>query len=174
MRLAIYILVFLTIGIAFSGKNQGRCTDIFRAASERAKEHLSELDSQLGTSNVKAPRIAKIINGETPPDQDESANPVAVDDYVARIKSVISQKWQPPKGLQEHRVVTSFTILKNGLIVDPSVNESSGNAEIDRSALKALKEASPLEPLPAGAPSSIQIRYVFDWHVTGKKSLYQP
>src|SRR5262249_55860389 len=109
---------------------------------------------------------AKIINGETPPDEDEATSTVNLDAYVANAKGQIKQKWKPPKGLKEHQVVTTFTVLKNGSIVDPVVTESSGDAAVDQSAIDALKAASPLDALPKGAPSSIQIRYVFDWRVS--------
>jgi TonB family protein len=131
-----------------------------------------DLRNVAGAKEIASPRIAKIINGETPPDEDDASsgsNPaVSLDTYIANVKTQIKQKWIPPKGLKDHQVVTTFTVLKNGLIVEPVVAASSGNAAVDQSALDALKAASPLEPLPKGAPTSIQIRYVFDWRVVGK------
>jgi TonB family protein len=117
-------------------------------------------------------RVAKIVNGATPPDTDDTSNSpnsgANLDAYVAKAKGQIKQKWRPPQGLKEQKVVTTFTVLKSGQIVDSAVVESSGNVAIDASALEALKAASPLEGLPAGSPTSIQIRYVFDWHVTAQ------
>jgi len=117
-----------------------------------------------------APKIAKIINGETPPDEDEDATGKAVDldAYVAYVKGQIKEKWTPPKGLKERQAVATFTVLKNGIIVDPVITKSSSDPVIDQSALAALKAASPLKALPAGAPASIQIRYVFVWRVSSK------
>jgi TonB family protein len=117
---------------------------------------------------VNKVHLAKILNGQTPPDDDEPMAPGALDAYMAAMKLSIRQKWQPPRGLEEHRLVTTFTIVKDGSIVDPTVIESSGNPLVDQSAMDALKAASPLEPLPKGAPAAMQIRYVFDWHVSAK------
>ncbi len=88
--------------------------------------------------------------------------------YIADVKRVIQAKWQPPKGLEEHRLMTNFTILKDGTIEQAEVTESSGIAAVDRSALDALKAASPLPALPAGSPPSIQLRYRFAWKVNRK------
>lgn len=86
--------------------------------------------------------------------------------YMAKMKKDIQAKWKPPKGLEERTIVATFSILKNGSITEPSIIDGTGVEEIDQSALDALKAASPLDPLPTGAPESIQIRYKFDWRVT--------
>lgn len=83
--------------------------------------------------------------------------------YIAKIKQDIQKKWQAPKGFDSRRVTAQFTITRDGSITNTSVVESSGNEEVDKSALAALQSASPLEPLPKGAPKSVDIRYVFDW-----------
>ncbi len=86
--------------------------------------------------------------------------------YMAKMKQDIQKRWQPPKGLENRRVVTTFVITRVGEIVSPQVVETSGVAAADNAALEALKAASPLDPLPAGAPQSVQIRYQFDWRVS--------
>jgi TonB family protein len=86
--------------------------------------------------------------------------------YVAAMKRTIQSKWTPPKGLDQKTVVAVFCIQKDGSISDPEIVQSSGSPPIDQSALKALADASPLAPLPKGAPRKVQIRYKFDWKVT--------
>jgi TonB family protein len=83
--------------------------------------------------------------------------------YMTTMKKTIQGKWGPPKGLDQKTVVAVFSIQKDGSIVDSEIVQSSGNATIDQSALKALADASPLAPLPKGAPKRVQIRYKFDW-----------
>lgn len=83
--------------------------------------------------------------------------------YMTKMKQDIQKKWLPPKGLETRRVTAVFTIMANGTINDPSICDSSGNDEMDKSAMAALQAASPLDPLPKGAPRSVDIRYVFDW-----------
>jgi TonB family protein len=86
--------------------------------------------------------------------------------YMATMKKTIQGKWTPPKGLEQKTVVAVFSIQKDGSIIEPEIVESSGSQQIDQSALKALSDASPLAPLPKGAPKRVQIRYKFDWKVT--------
>ncbi|MBY0360143.1 MAG: TonB C-terminal domain-containing protein [Candidatus Obscuribacterales bacterium] len=83
--------------------------------------------------------------------------------YMTKMKQDIQKKWQPPKGFESRKVTTVFTITNTGAIVNPEVSVSSGNQEMDKSALIALQAASPLDPLPKGSPRSVDIKYVFDW-----------
>ncbi len=98
-------------------------------------------------------------------DDDEPSQEVDMGPYLKHMKSVIQAKWQTPKGLEQKKVVVVFTILKDGTIADPEITEASGAPEVDQSALQALKVASPLPPLPMGAPKSIRVKYKFEWKV---------
>ncbi|HEY9868326.1 MAG TPA: TonB family protein [Candidatus Obscuribacterales bacterium] len=100
-------------------------------------------------------------------DEDEEAPaPVDFGSYMTKMKQSIQKLWKPPKGFENRRVVTTFFILRDGTISQPAIAESSGVPAVDQSALEALKAASPLDPLPLGAPKSVQIRYQFDWKVS--------
>lgn len=101
-------------------------------------------------------------------DDEESApsQPVDFGSYMAKMKRTIQEKWQPQKGFESRKVITTFVILQDGSIVNPTIVEGSGIEAVDKTALDALKAASPLDPLPLGAPKSVQIRYQFDWRVT--------
>jgi TonB family protein len=109
-----------------------------------------------------------ISNGASPGDAGEAPADIDLNPYVARAKAAIRAKWQPPKGLENRQVVTTLTIQKDGTISNTAVIGGSGDAGIDQGALRALKAASPLEPLPKGAPASIELRYIFDWNVSSK------
>lgn len=85
--------------------------------------------------------------------------------YMSKMKQTIQSKWVPPKGFDAKRVIAVFSISKNGEISNAEIVEGSGAAAVDESAMAALKAASPLEPLPDGAPPYVQIRYQFDWKV---------
>ncbi len=85
--------------------------------------------------------------------------------YMAAMKKAIQAKWVSPKGFDKKKVVAVFSILRDGRITEAELIESSGSAEIDKSAMQALKDASPLAPLPKGAPKHVQIRYQFDYKV---------
>ncbi len=116
-----------------------------------------------------AAKSALSKNEKDDEDNDEESNDSgqALDfgSYMKKMKRDIQAKWAPPKGFNAQRVVAVFTIKKDGRIVEPQIVESSGKENIDQLALQALSQASPLDPLPKGSPSSVQIRYQFDWSV---------
>jgi protein TonB len=98
-------------------------------------------------------------------DDDSDGSNVDFAPYMATMKKSIQAKWASPKGFDQKKVVAVFSILRDGRITEAELVESSGSAEIDKSALQALKDASPLAPLPKGAPKHVQIRYQFDYKV---------
>jgi TonB family protein len=104
-------------------------------------------------------------------DDDEDDKPrVVVDykEYMSKMKRDIQSHWTPPGGLDNLKIVAQITITRDGRILNPQILQGSGKPEVDKSALAALQAASPLDPLPAGAPRSIDVKYIFDWHVSGK------
>lgn len=86
--------------------------------------------------------------------------------YMDKMKKDIQAKWKPPKGFEAQKVVTVFSIKKDGTIANASIADGSGVETVDKSALEALEAASPLDPLPTGSPPYVQMRYVFEWKVT--------
>jgi len=98
-------------------------------------------------------------------DDDNDGSNVDFAPYMAAMKKSIQAKWVSPKGFDKKKVVAVFSILRDGRITEAELIESSGSAEIDKSAMQALKDASPLAPLPKGAPKHVQIRYQFDYKV---------
>lgn len=99
-------------------------------------------------------------------DDDAGAEQVDFEGYMKDMKKSIQAKWQPPRGIAQKTIVAVFSIQRNGTIAEADIVESSGDAGIDQAALKALKDASPLAPLPKGAPGHVQVRYKFDWKVS--------
>src|SRR5262249_51900352 len=92
-------------------------------------------------------------------DDDEQSSNVDFGPYMAKMKKDIQAKWHPPKGFEERRIVAVFSIRRDGTILEPSIVQGSGTDAVDETALEALRQASPLDPLPKGAPKSVQIRY---------------
>lgn len=69
--------------------------------------------------------------------------------YSTSIKKNIQQQWVfPDIGKKDSKAVISFKILRDGTIIDRRIEKSSGNALLDKSALRALAKASPLPPPP--------------------------
>ena len=101
-------------------------------------------------------------------EQTQSRGNVDLSSYTSAMHDKISSKWAPPHTDEDTKVVLEFTIQKNGHIINAKVSESSGNKEVDDSAMRALKKASPLPPLPLNlSQNSITVK--FDFLVKGAK-----
>jgi len=126
--------------------------------------YVEERQAQLA---VKSAPLKNEKNDDDDDDNESNNSGPALDfgSYMKKMKKDIQSKWAPPKGFNAERVIAVFTITKDGRIVEPQIVESSGKENIDQLALQALSQASPLDPLPKGSPSSVQIRYQFDWSV---------
>ncbi|MBX9692791.1 MAG: TonB family protein [Cyanobacteria bacterium] len=127
-------------------------------------------DKKPKTQTVSLPDTGA-IEVKKPSPKNEKVEQVAMgsvdfSSYMTKMKRDIQAKWVPPKGFDQRKVVAVFSIRKDGQIVDPEIVDGSGVQAVDQSALEALKLASPLDPLPEGAPYYVQIRYQFDWKVS--------
>jgi TonB family protein len=126
----------------------------------QSEQKAAAAGSQEGKAAAKAPAPA-----QDDEDDDNDGSNVDFAPYMAAMKKAIQAKWISPKGFDQKKVVAVFSILRDGRITEAELVESSGSAEIDKSAMQALKDASPLAPLPKGAPKHVQIRYQFDYKV---------
>ena len=88
--------------------------------------------------------------------------------YVTAIRNRISSNWLKgtvnPNIRVAPRVYVAFQILRDGQIVNSQLTASSGLASLDRSALRAIYDSSPMPPLPADylAPS-VAVEFWFDF-----------
>lgn len=72
--------------------------------------------------------------------------------YIALIQYRIESNWEAPFTGQGERLATIyFKIRPNGEIVDIQLEQSSGNIVFDQAAKRAVYNANPLPPLPAGS-----------------------
>jgi protein TonB len=89
--------------------------------------------------------------------------------YVDAVQRRISGNWlqstvDPSVG-SAPRVIVVFTILRNGTVTNVQVTQSSNNYSVDSSATRAVKESSPLAPLPAEySGSNVNVEFWFDFH----------
>ncbi len=73
--------------------------------------------------------------------------------YLIALRNRIGQNWAAPAGLgggQPVRAVTYFQIGRDGRVQELRIEESSGQAFFDQSAMRAVTISSPLPPLPLG------------------------
>ena len=82
--------------------------------------------------------------------------------YMDIMHEKITKKWTPPQTDKDAEVTVEYTIMKNGAVKDPKIVKSSGNNAIDKSAIDALNNASPLPPLPLSYDKdSINVKFNF-------------
>ena len=68
--------------------------------------------------------------------------------YALGVEKRISDNWmRPPEGLRV-RIVYSFYIAANGAIYNVKLETSSGNSQMDLTALRAINASNPLSPPP--------------------------
>jgi protein TonB len=74
--------------------------------------------------------------------------------YVELLRQKVAEKWRT--GDVDARLssappaIVTFTILRDGTARDIKVAQRSGNSVLDTTAMRAIYEASPFPPLPAG------------------------
>ncbi len=88
--------------------------------------------------------------------------------YVDGVRNRISSNWLlstiSPNLLTAPRVYVSFDILSDGAITNVEVKQSSGNPEVDRSAVRAVLASNPLGPLPPGyTGNKVSVEFFFDF-----------
>jgi protein TonB len=88
--------------------------------------------------------------------------------YVEAVQRRVSGNWLQSTvdpGIQyAPRVVATFDILRDGTVANAQVTKSSGNASVDMSAIRAIRESSPLDRLPpeySGAKVSVEFWFDF-------------
>jgi len=85
--------------------------------------------------------------------------------YMADLQRRIKRAWFPPKGNESKRVKVVFKVHRDGQMTNLRMVTSSGLTIADQAALKAVENAAPFRPLPAGAPDDVDIEFTFDYNV---------
>jgi TonB family protein len=78
--------------------------------------------------------------------------------YRASVTAALHSRWQRPileELTEASEVVVAFDIGRDGTVHGLRVERSSGVPMLDRSALRAVAEASPLPPLPKALPKDV-------------------
>jgi periplasmic protein TonB len=89
--------------------------------------------------------------------------------YVRAVQQRISSNWLQstvdPSVSVAPRVIVTFTILRDGSVTNIQITRSSNNNSVDTSAVRAVRESSPLQPLPgAYSGSNVNVEFWFDFH----------
>jgi protein TonB len=88
--------------------------------------------------------------------------------YAELIRQRIAQNWRTA-GLdargQSAPAIVSFTIMRDGTVRNPQISQSSGNPNIDNTALRAVYESNPMPALPPQITESyISAQFTFNLH----------
>jgi protein TonB len=88
--------------------------------------------------------------------------------YVEAVQRKVSSTWLQstvdPRVQFAPRVVATFDILRDGSVTNIQVTKSSGNASVDSSAVRAIRDASPMQQLPpAYSGSKVSVEFWFDF-----------
>lgn len=80
--------------------------------------------------------------------------------YYSLIAQTIEQGWvYPGRNISGLEAIISITINKDGEIIIQEIKKSSGDVLYDRSAIKAITNASPLPPPPEGFDTDIELLF---------------
>lgn len=93
--------------------------------------------------------------------------------YSGLVSIRINRKWndrlpKPGPNSASEFVVLSFHIQRNGKLLrgEPTIQLSSGNADLDKSAVKAIQKSAPFDPLPAAyADSELPVAATFRYYL---------
>ena len=86
--------------------------------------------------------------------------------YMRDLEQRIKRNWTPPKGDSSKRVVITFTISRDGRLLNKRIVKSSGVPLADRAAMSAIEQTAPFRPLPPEFKgTSVPIEFTFDYNV---------
>jgi TonB family protein len=83
-------------------------------------------------------------------------------EYISKVEKKIKRKWKAPKKNLNYNIKVNFKINSQGGIEDLKIISASGDTKSDLAALKAVKDASPFEPIPVGLEAPLEIEFSFD------------
>ncbi len=81
--------------------------------------------------------------------------------YAQLIRDKVARFWRYPPMQSAPTVVVTFEIMRSGQIRGVTILQSSGNYELDLSAKRAIMEAAPFDPLPAGYERDSAAEFTF-------------
>ena len=83
--------------------------------------------------------------------------------YMNTMYSSIKKNWHPTENSGAGKVVVSYKIKRDGMIIEPKV-VSSTNTELNKFAIDAIKKSSPLQPLPKKCKKDlIEVSFTFSY-----------
>jgi len=128
-------------------EDQKRIED--RLAEFASKKNIERITRLRSMVSVRASEVRSSQKTATQNTGTGAAQGTLFDSYYAKITDQIRQEWiYPDTGEKNMEAVIAVKIAKDGSVTIQKIEKSSGNALFDRSALRALAKASPVQPPP--------------------------
>lgn len=148
------IIAFITVGLLILGNLAALGFLIHKAYKFEQKNRISKFSQKHSYQKSKSIPV----------------NSVDFSSYMRDMQKNIKINWNPPKLTKNTSVTLVYTIGKNGELLSYAVYKSSGNKEMDNSAIEALKATAPFKPLPAAfSKSSVDVKFTFDYNILKNK-----
>ncbi len=124
---------------------------------EQEKREKKAAEIQIGSKKVpEEPEPVEITGTE----DEELGEDNGLVSYYSLIEQTIEQGWvYPGRDISGLEAIISITINKDGEIIIQEIKKSSGDVLYDRSAIKAITNASPLPPPPDGFDTDIELLF---------------
>jgi TonB family protein len=88
--------------------------------------------------------------------------------YIQELRAVLGRHWRPKAG-HSVRVVVLMEIAHDGQLLNVQLQDSSGDPDVDASALAAVQRAAPFQPLPEGyTDNSVPVLFTFDYTIRNR------
>lgn len=91
----------------------------------------------------------------------------SIQQYMNNMQHTVKANWNPKTNSENStRVILKYRIHKNGEISNIEVLKSSGDKELDNTAIEAVKKSSPLAELPDALPKNyVDVNFSFDYNI---------
>lgn len=95
-------------------------------------------------------------------------NELDLQDYMKKTHDKLKKNWNSNSD-KSGKVVLSYTINKDGSLMNYKIVSSEGSKDLEQDAINALKKSVPFEPLPKSYKSdNILVQFTFDYDVAKK------
>lgn len=106
--------------------------------------------SKVAVYDVNSPELSKEEKENVVEDAKKTEE--AIKKYHEEIAAKINKGWDPPQdkyfALKSNIVEVEYYVLKNGELYRPNIISSSGDWDLDQSAIQTIEIAAPFSPLP--------------------------
>jgi periplasmic protein TonB len=126
-------------------EDKGELT-VEQKAEQKPPEEMPRDASPISTPPPELPKIAALPAGPIQGTPKKAVDPKAMQTWVGEIAAAIERKKRHVRFRQEAVAEVTFTLDKQGHLIDSRITKSSGAADLDAEALTLLNRAQPFPP----------------------------